>query len=223
MVQVTNVTVFYGRSRQPAKYESAEAKIEFTASLSDGVGPNADHIAAAQKLLGEAKTIVLTELNLVAVGESASAVVRAATEAAPAQVEAAAPAKPAKPAKVKPVPAPPPGGPGENRVGPEDNDPTAGPSPTAAAPQSAGSADLPDEPKPNGKAQAPVTVALAPAEVQAQVAGLIKEKKIDVATVKKISREFGVERIADIAIAKLVSYKTAIDAAVASFQGVADI
>src|SRR6266550_3943652 len=74
MVQVTNVTVFYGRSRQPAKYESAEAKIEFTASLSDGVGPNADHIAAAQKLLGEAKTIVLTELNLVAVGESASAV-----------------------------------------------------------------------------------------------------------------------------------------------------
>lgn len=220
-MQVTNITVGYDRKRQPAQYESAGARVEFSASLSATVGDNEDHIQVATKLLGDAKTIVLTELGIVRAGESASAVVRA--ETAPAEATAAAPAKPAKPAKVKPVPAPPPGGPGENRVGPEDNDPTAGPSPTATAPQAAGSADLPDEPKPNGKAQAPVTVALAPAEVQAQVAGLIKEKKIDVATVKKISREFGVERIADIAVAKLIAYKAAIDTAVAAFQGVADI
>lgn len=217
MTQVTNVTVKYGRERQPAKYESAEAMIEFSATLSDGVNPGEDHVKAAQRLLGEAKTLVLTELGLVQFGESASAPVIAAAAAAEgtgttaaAKKAAAKAAKNAPAAETRQIST------GEARVSPDDDDPTAGGkavTTTTAAASNAGSADLPDEgvtAKPSGKPG----VTLSNAEVQAAVTTLIKDKRIDVKTVKDLSRGYGVERIADIPADKLAEYKGKIDAAV---------
>lgn len=70
---VTNITVQYDRKRQPAQYESAGAKVEFSAVIEATVGADQDHVAFARQLLGEAKTLVLTELGIVAAGTSASA------------------------------------------------------------------------------------------------------------------------------------------------------
>lgn len=94
-MKVTNVTVRYDRSRQPAKYESAEAMVEFTATLEATVSTDDDYHATAVALLGEAKTIVLTELGLVAAGSSASAHAALPAAAAPAATPAAPADKPA--------------------------------------------------------------------------------------------------------------------------------
>lgn len=226
MTQVTNVTVQFERKRQPAQYETSGAVISFSAT----VGDQEDHVAVATKLLGDAKTIVLQELGLVAVGTSASASVIAGNNAAKADTgEAAATGGKKSTKKTKDAPAAAEQrqiSTGEERVGPNANDiPGEGePAPKSTAKPSTGSADIPDDPapaKPNGKAKdAP---ALSAADIQARVAGLVKEKKLDVPTVKGISREFGHERIADIPVDKLPEYVKKIDDAVAKFQGTADI
>lgn len=207
MTQVTNVKVVFDRKRQPAQYESSGASVEFSAI----VGDKEDHVEVARTLLGDAKTLVLQELGLVAVGTSASAPVIAAAAAAegkPAGGKKAKAAKDAPAADTRQIST------GEARVSPADEDPTAGGAPTTtAAASNAGSADLPEEgvtAKPSGKPG----VTLSNAEVQAAVTTLIKDKKIDVKTVKDLSRGYGVERIADIPADKLAEYKGKIDAAV---------
>lgn len=70
---VTNILVEYERKRQPAQYESAGARVQFAHVIEAVMGDGDDHVALATKLLGEAKTIVLTELALVAAGQNASA------------------------------------------------------------------------------------------------------------------------------------------------------
>lgn len=205
MGQVTNVRVQYDRKRQPAQYESAGASVEFFATVGEGE----DHKAVAATLIGEAKTIVLTELGVVKPGEDASAA---------AQTAKAETAKPTKAAAKKA--APPQDTP---RVGSED-DPTDHGQPAkangAAAPK--GSVDIPEDP-PAKTVAAAAAPGLTAGEIQSFVAGNIKEKKIDVKTVKEISRKFGVERIADLKEGQLVAYKGDIDTALASFQGTADI
>src|SRR6266550_3422428 len=78
MTQVTNVKVVFDRKRQPAQYESSGASVEFSAIIGD----KEDHVEVARTLLGDAKTLVLQELGLVAVGTSASAPVIAAAAVA---------------------------------------------------------------------------------------------------------------------------------------------
>jgi hypothetical protein len=224
-IQVTNVTVFYGRSRQPAKYESADAKIEFSASISEGVNPDQDHIVAATKLLGEAKTIVLTELGLVEVGQSASAVVIAEQNASGTSA-----AKPATTRKKKDD-APATGqaiSTGEARIDPAQ---AALGIPDGSAPVVAAVNDIDGGSKAPAKPAAPPQVATAAQatgaptaeELTAYVSALVREKKLDSPTVKAISRSFGAEKIAQIDPAKLGQYKAEIDAKVKEFAAASDI
>ena len=71
-MRINNVSVRYTRTRQPAKYEEAGGMVEFSAVLEEGVEADADYLGVAKRLYGEAKTIVLAELALVAPGASAS-------------------------------------------------------------------------------------------------------------------------------------------------------
>lgn len=96
MAQITNVTVQYDRKRQPAQYESAGASVSFSAVLADDEDP----VAASAELLGQAKTLVLTELGIVKAGTNASAAAQKPAQAATkpaqeAQSEAPAEAAPA--------------------------------------------------------------------------------------------------------------------------------
>jgi hypothetical protein len=223
-MQVTNVEVCYDRKRQPAQYESAGASVRFTASIGATVGQDEDHVEVAKRLLADAKTLVLTELGVVPAGTSASAHDRAPAASA-AGAEAAPAGGKGKKGKKGEADAAPAGetrqiSTGESRVGPEDA-PDGG-APSTAAQAGAGNPDIPEDPKPAAVATTaaakPQALALTAAEVQAQVAGYIKEKKIDVATVKETSRKYGVERIADLPAEKLAAYKGDIDAAVKKFS-----
>jgi hypothetical protein len=231
-MQVTNITVGYDRKRQPAQYESAGARVEFSASLSATVSDTEDHVAIAVKLLGEAKTIVLTELGIVKAGESASAMTRNSSEPATsapalktepvmkagAAAATRAAAKTTKAAEPKPA---------ANDI-PGNDSGSAAPT-TVQTTASADAADIPDEPATATGAQSSaaaetVTAGLTAEDVHALVHGFLKDGKIDKPTVKKISREkFGVERIADIKPERLPEYKAALEAAVAAFTGAADI
>lgn len=75
-MQLRTVTARYGRKRQPAQYESAEAVIEFTLSV-DEDGSIGQLDTAYQNigiaLLGTAKSLVLTELGVIKAGDNASA------------------------------------------------------------------------------------------------------------------------------------------------------
>lgn len=206
MSQVTNVRVQYDRKRQPAQYESAGASVEFFATVGDGE----DHKTVATKLIGDAKTVVLTELGIVKPGDDASAA---------AQVAKTAETTTGKATKAKAAKAPPND---EPRVGSED-DPTDHGQPAKAngAAKPAANSDIPEDP-PAAKVAA-AAPKLTAGEIQSFVASNIKEKKIDVATVKDISRGFGVERIADLKDAQLADYRAKIDAALAKFAGAESI
>jgi len=108
-MQVTNVTVGYDRKRQPAQYESAGAKVEFSAVLSATVGDTEDHVAVAKKLLGEARVIVLTEIGLMKATTAAApeADAHAAKEAAFQSAQSGEPAKAVEPVRSDPPPADP--------------------------------------------------------------------------------------------------------------------
>lgn len=209
--QVTNVRVSFDRKRQPAQYESSGASVEFTAIIGDGE----DHNGIAAKLLGEAKTLVLQELAIVAPGVNASVTAQAAN------TETAKAAKPGKAKKDAPV---------ETRqisTGNERVDPaqavsdipdgSGAPAQVVQQTAAASSVDIPGD----TPAQATKVVAGAPTgptaeELHAYITGLVQTKKIDSATVKATSRQFGAEKIAQIAPDKLGDYKAAIDAAVAN-------
>jgi outer membrane biosynthesis protein TonB len=120
-MQVTNVTVGYDRKRQPANYESAGAKVEFSAVLSASVGDTEDHLAVAAQLLHEAKTIVLVEIGLLKPGQplpspaavndlkpiepaAAAVVEKPARLDTPNPAEPVAPVEPVKTEAVKPDP-----------------------------------------------------------------------------------------------------------------------
>lgn len=182
-MKVTNVTVRYDRSRQPAKYESAEAMVEFTATLEATVSTDDDYHATAVALLGEAKTIVLTELGLVAAGSSASAhaaLPAAAAAAATPAVPAADTSKPAAAATGtrrktdKVAPAAPatavaaaPAKPAEAAVGDIPVEPAAKPAETAlgrALPEAKAAAAIGDIPVEAGPAKT-APVAASPAQV----------------------------------------------------------
>lgn len=88
-MKLKTVTVRYGRKRQPVQYESSEAMIEFTLSVDDDgeVGElGILHLNMSQVLLGQAKTLVLTEIGLVKAGDNASAHAIAAAAPKPAEI-----------------------------------------------------------------------------------------------------------------------------------------
>src|ERR1051326_2256167 len=93
-MQLRTITARYGRKRQPAQYESAEAMIEFTLSVDeDGQIGNLDiaHQNIGETLLGQAKTLVLRELGVVKPDESAS-VANRKTDSSTSSAAAGAPA-----------------------------------------------------------------------------------------------------------------------------------
>lgn len=228
MPQVTNITVSYERKRQPAQYESAGARVEWSAVLGD----NEDPMAATQALLGDVKTAVLIEVGIVKAGESGSAVARnssePATPAAKVEPVTKAPAKTTAKTTKAPEPKPEPAPAASNDIPGDDSGPSD-PAPAKQTAASAGVADIPDEPvaatgAQSAKAADAVTDTITAEDIHALVHSFLKDGKIDKPTVKKISREkFGVERIADIAPDKLPEYKAALEAAVAAFTGAADI
>ena len=219
-MQVSNVTVGYERKRQPAQYESAGAKVEFSAVSSATVGEQEDYVAVARKLLGEAKTLVLTELALVPAGKSASAAIAdpapkpevalptlvttdlkdaAASDIAgkgkgKGKGKGTAPAAPAAPADDIPE---------------EINNRTAA-NPTG----SDGPSEIPDEAAPTQVAK-PAADVLTHAEVHAYISANIQAKKIDHVAVKAVTKSFGKERISEVDAKDLVAYKKAIDAKIA--------
>lgn len=201
---VTNITVGYDRKRQPAQYESAGASVSFSAAVETG----GDHVAVARKLLGEAKTLVLTELGVVKAGESASVHERApaAPETPPADGPKApatrtrkakddAPAVPAKPSDI-----------------PDDATPPAAPATPPAAPAKVAANDIPDSgpktpaaPKPSG---------ITATEMQNFIAAEIKGQRLLPATVRDLmaSDTFKVTRLGELTEPKLVEFKAALDA-----------
>jgi len=75
-MQLRTITARYGRKRQPAQYESAEAVIEFTLSVDeDGqIGKlDTSYQNMGIALLATAKNLVLTELGVIKAGDNASA------------------------------------------------------------------------------------------------------------------------------------------------------
>lgn len=74
-MQLRQIVARYGRKRQPAQYENAEAMIEFTLSVDeDGkIGKlDIEHENMGAILLGQAKNLVLRELGVIKHDESAS-------------------------------------------------------------------------------------------------------------------------------------------------------
>ena len=227
-MRVTNILVRFERKRQPQQYESSGAVVELTGIIEEG--SNENHIDVASKLLGDAKTLVLTELGLVAAGQSASAHVIAAANAAPAtpgtpavadkeaEKAAAKIAKAAAKAAEKANKAPPPGGPGEDRIGPEDVDALGGGAPVATGASVVNSnidmGESVQQAKPvvaNG-----VGGQLVATEILAYVGSLVKEGKLKAPDVKALTQKFGKERITELDAAKLPEYKKALDALIAS-------
>jgi len=228
-MRVTNILVRFERKRQPQQYESSGAVVELTGIIEEG--SNENHIDVASKLLGDAKTLVLTELGLVAAGQSASAHVIAAANAAPAtpgtpavadkeaEKAAAKIAKAAAKAAEKAAKAPPPGGPGENRIGPEDVDSLGGGTTVTGAQTQAVNSNIDmgesapvTKPAANG-AGGPQLVAT---EILAYVGSLVKEGKLKAPEVKALTQKFGKERITELDAAKLPEYKKALDALIAA-------
>jgi hypothetical protein len=239
MSQVKTIVARFGRKRQPAQYESAEAMLEFTLQAAeDGslTDISIDHVGIGERLLGVAKNLVLRELGVIAPGQDASA----ATAAGEGSAETAKPkATRAKKADAK-EPAATTGAPDpnarqistnpENRVGPSD---FPGETATAQAPKANGAAsDFPGETATAAKPAATpaATPASVPAagtptaeELTAYVSQLVREKKIDSPTVKAVSRAFGAEKIAQIDPSKLAEYKKQVDAKVAEFAAASDL
>ena len=225
-MRVTNILVRFERKRQPQQYESSGAVVELTGIIEEG--SNENHIDVASKLLGDAKTLVLTELGLVAAGQSASAHVIAAAKDTPAtpgtpavadkEAEKAA-AKIAKAAAKAAAKAPPPGGPGENRIGPEDVDSLGGGTPVTGTQTGAVNSNI-DMGEPVQQAKPIVANGvggqLVATEILAYVGSLVKEGKLKAPDVKALTQKFGKERITELDAAKLPEYKKALDALIAS-------
>jgi membrane protein involved in colicin uptake len=226
-MQVTNIEVGYDRKRQPAQYESAGATVKFTASLSATVGDNEDHIAVATKLLGDAKTIVLVELGIVKAGESASATVKAAAETTAkaagetAKTPTAAEKKAAKAAAEAAAKT----GTGQaistggERTAPDDDIPGEG----APASSKGGEtpADLPDDVPADKKTAATGQPAVSHEELHTFIAGEIRAKRLDHATVKAVSasKEFGVAKIAELKPEQVGPYLEALKAKIKELAG----
>lgn len=148
-MQVTNIRVSYSRKRQPAQYESSGADVEFVAVLDATLGDSQDHKAAAIALLGDAKTIVLTELGLVAAGKSASAHALAPAEAGQVSSATATSSTPSTATATAQTTAPE-GGKGKGRRKTDNTPPAtasnAAPAADTAPPANAGTAaGIPDE------------------------------------------------------------------------------
>lgn len=225
-MQVTNVTVGYDRKRQPAQYESAGASVSFSATASATVGDNEDYVEIARKLLGDAKTLVLVELGIVAAGQSASAHVVAA--AAP-KTEGAAPAK--ETAAQKRV-----------RLAAEAaaaNPPASDIPGETAAPAATGASDIPGEGAPAASKPALVnndipegskptavvkdtTGKFTAADVHAAVSKAITDKKVDREQVKALTAKFGKARIQEIEEARLGEYMAELKKLTGETSGVAD-
>lgn len=107
-MQLRQITARYGRKRQPAQYESAEAMIEFTLSVDeDGQIGTLDiaHTNMGAVLLGQAKTLVLTELGVVNAPLPTSAKTLSVGDGNPGQTGAAVVVQP-EPAAESTPPAP---------------------------------------------------------------------------------------------------------------------
>ncbi len=233
MAQVKQIVARFGRKKQPVQYESAEAMLELTISANDDgvLGEiSVEQIGLGEKLLGLVKTLVLRELGVVKPGENASASTYvtglkeelAVTGTAPAPATAETTRRTRGPNKSKDaavnVPAPPPGGPGENRISPDDLPEETAPSVKTTAKPAAKNDDLPEEPATPAKVVAAATVVpagLTTADLKTWVVGLLRDKKISKDKVKDISREFGHERMDDVPVTKLAEYKTKVEAAMA--------
>lgn len=222
-MRVTNVSVSYGRERQPAKYESSEARVGFDASLSD----NENYVTVAKQLLGDAKTLVLTEVGIIGAGENASAFARTAEgttvnvtnqvtgQQTPSEGEKTETGRKARtPAAAKdkatdqkPV------------VGDDDG---TGLGPTAPA-KTAVVAEAPKAPAKTddgtgmpGKAAVAAAVAgkeLTSGDVQGHITDLVAKKQILPVAVKTLlTTKFQVSRLVDLKPEQLQAFKDAIDA-----------
>lgn len=239
MAQVKVITARFGRKRQPAQYESAEAMIEFTISAEeDGQMGNisVEQVGMGEALLGIAKDLVLRELGVIKAGETASAAKLAAAAGTKEEAPAAAPAASGKrgggkkkDAEAPAAPAAPAAPTGrqisdnpDDRKPVDDDIPGEGESKPAAA-TAADNPDLPDEtPTPPAGAEA-TAVTITTQELHAFIAGEIKEKRLDHATVKAVSGKFNVARIADLKLDQLGPYKAALDAEIKKLGSNPDI
>lgn len=229
-MQLKVITARFGRKRQPVQFENAEAVLELSFAVEEdgSIGDiSIEHIGMAEKLLGTVKTLVLRELNIVPADGNAS-VALAAQAAAPAaekkQTRKAAKDKDAEPGSV--VEAKPNISTGEPRI---DSAQTAlvevG---SGAAPVQATAVSTVDIPAGGAPVQATVVPPGAPTgptaeELTKWVGELVKAGKIDSPTVKGISRKFGAEKIALIAVDKLTEYKAEVEEAVKRFSSASDI
>lgn len=240
-LRITNITVGYDRKRQPAQFESAGSSVHFTLSEDDAPGAGAllfdakgetDYVSVARMMLGSAKTLVLQELGVVPVGQSASAHERPKTEegngngtgtgtAAPAQTaaekkKAAAEAK--KKADAEAAAKNPPATQSGSDIPGEPGEKTSGKPPVHISTASVND-DIPgeDTTKPQEVAK-PTGNALTHAELLAYISGKIAEKKLDSASVKALTATYKAPRIADIPVEKLPEYKTKLDAKIAELN-----
>lgn len=224
-MHISTISVEFGRSRQPQPYETATAKVSFTAVFPEDDA--SDYVLNAQKLLGQCKTLVLQELNLVAAGQSASVAdlkpQGTSTPAAAASTPVVAETAKAETAAQK-----------KAREKKEAADAAA------AAKPAADENDIPGEEADKGKHKPVITTAsvadipdggtppkaadttgkLAHHEVHAYIGKLVQEKKIDTASVKAITATFNKPRIADLAEADLPAYVKAVDAKVLELEGI---
>lgn len=214
-MRVTNIVVQFERKRQPAQYETSGGFVQFSGVIEEGSDEN--HVDVAARLLGDAKTLILTELGLVQPGQSASATTVAAPANSTIAVATEKATKGKGKAKAEPerqISANP-----ENRVGPEDL--PGGAQVTTAAP--AVNVDIPEGPAVATPTKAPAVTGPTAKELTAWVGDLVKAGKIDSPTVKAISHSYGAEKIADIDPSKLAEYKTKVEAAVAKFAAASDL
>jgi len=222
-MQVTNITVGYDRKRQPAQYESAGARVEFSAVIEATVSAEQDHVAVATALLAEAKTIVLTELGIVAAGQSASAYAAKSDAPAAAVVTTEKAPKKKKEAAAAPAatPAPTPAASTAGDIPTSDPAPTAKPAETSlgrtlpAATASAGDIPVDDTPPANGTPK-PATAAqvtqagadeLTAAGVQKYITtALVAKKFLPNVILGKLKNEYKVDRVYDLPAEKLAEF-----------------
>jgi len=232
MSQVKQIVARFGRKRQPAQYESAEAVLEFTLQAAeDGslTDISIDHVGIGERLLGVAKNLVLRELGVIAPGADASAATvttgetkpKKATKGKDAGAAAAASATANQPAEQRQISS---GSP--DRVDPAQATAVVEVGSTATPQQTATSnVDIPGTPAPTQAVTLPAGAPTGPTaeELTKWVGELVKGGKLDSPTVKAISRKFGAEKIAFIPADKLTAYKAEIDEAVKRFGAAADL
>lgn len=225
--KVTNITAGYDRKRQPAQYESAGASLSFSASRDISLGDGDDYLEVGQRLLAEAKKIVLTEIGIIkpdggtstpapgtpkpdakpVVAENATAtsakVAEKTEDKATAKKDAKAKADKDKPKSSdisgddKPVVA---AKPSSDIPGDE------APAKTAEPAKAAASSDIPSDVRAPASGTAP-TGSLDAASVQLWVTEIIRKGKINSAQVREImeGEPFKVSRLRDLGSAELLT------------------